>query len=191
MRVISGFLKGRKFNPPANNWPTRPTTDFSREGLFNILQNELNFNEVKALDLFGGTGSHSFELISRGCKEVTFVDKHRPCVKFVEKTAEEFGVSEYIKLLAMDAAVFIKSAASDRYDYIFSGPPYPLPWLDTIPDRIFENQLLLPSGLLVLEHNPKHDFSEHPYFRELRTYGTTHFSFFHFLKKSDHEPEIY
>jgi 16S rRNA (guanine966-N2)-methyltransferase len=87
MRVISGSLKGRKFNPPAGKWPTRPTTDYAREGLFNILQNWLFFEELKCLDLFGGTGSHSFELISRGCEDVTYVDQFGPCASFVEQIA--------------------------------------------------------------------------------------------------------
>ena len=85
MRIIGGEFKGRKFIPPAKNWPTRPTTDFAKEGLFNILQNRLDFSETKFLDLFGGTGNHSYEFISRGCTDVTYVDKFPGCVAFVKK----------------------------------------------------------------------------------------------------------
>lgn len=177
MRIISGFLKGRKFIPPANKWPTRPTTDFSREGLFNILHNRLDFEDIEALDLFGGAGSHSFEMISRGCKKVTYVDKHRPCLQFVAQTAEDWGIAENLKIVFADVAGFIKSS-SHKYHYIFAGPPYPLPWLDKIPDMIFENNLLESEGLFVMEHNPNHDFSGHPRFVEMRTYGKTFFSFF-------------
>ncbi|MBV6656076.1 MAG: RsmD family RNA methyltransferase, partial [Mameliella sp.] len=92
MRIIGGSFKGRRFNPPAKNWPTRPTTDFAKEGLFNIWYNMLDFEALKVLDIFGGTGNHSYEFISRGCKDVTYVDKFPGCVKFVKRTAEELGI---------------------------------------------------------------------------------------------------
>ena len=102
MRVIGGTLSGRKFNPPAKNWPTRPTTDYAKEGLFNILNNKFDFEELKVLDLFGGTGSHSYEFISRGCKDVTYVDKFGGCVAFAKKTAQEFKIEEYLKIVKLD-----------------------------------------------------------------------------------------
>lgn len=177
MRIIGGKFRGRKFYPPADKWPTRPTTDFAKEGLFNILTNRIDFEETKMLDLFGGTGSHSYEFISRACTSVTYVDKFMGCVKFVKRTAQELDIEDAIKILKMDVFKFIRSA-SEQYNYIFAGPPYPLPTLDTIPDEIFEHQLLAPNGIFVLEHNPNHDFSNHPNFTELRKYGKTLFSFF-------------
>ena len=177
MRIISGRFRGRKFNPPANNWPTRPTTDIAKEGLFNILMNELDFEDMVMLDLFGGTGNHCYECISRGCQQATYVDKHLPAIKFVTKLAEQLGISEQLRVVKQDVFTFM---ASDKgtYTYCFAGPPYPLPTLDTIPDKFFETDLLAPGGLFVLEHNPNHDFSEHPRFTRLRTYGKTYFSFF-------------
>lgn len=177
MRIIGGKLKGRKFYPPADKWPTRPTTDYSKEGLYNILQNRIDFEETRMLDLFGGTGNQSFEAISRGCPNVTYVDKFRPAVRFVKKTADEFDIADEITVITMDVKRFIK-IKQDPWDYIFAGPPYPLPWLDQIPNLIFENNLLADDGLFVLEHNPKHNFEEHPNFTSIRSYGQTKFSFF-------------
>jgi 16S rRNA (guanine(966)-N(2))-methyltransferase RsmD len=177
MRIISGTFKGRKFIPPAKNWPTRPTTDFAKEGLFNILENRLQFEEISMLDLFGGTGSHSYECISRGCRDVTYVDKFPGCVSFVKKTAAELKIEAFIKIFKMDVFVFLKSNTR-KYDYIFSGPPYPLPDLASIPDVIFRSDVMNPGGLFVLEHNPQHSFKNHPAYKEERNYGTTIFSFF-------------
>ncbi len=177
MRISGGLLKGRTFYPPADNWPTRPTTDFARTALFNILTNVLNFEEIKALDLFGGTGAHSYELISRGCKEVVYVDKLKFAVQFVKENVELWKIEENIKIVQMDYLLFIQSCVQ-KFDYIFAGPPYELKKLDEIPDRVFENGILADEGLFVLEHNPKFDFSEHPYFGQVRNYGQTHFSFF-------------
>jgi len=179
MRIIAGLLKGRRLNPPvqSKSWPTRPTTDFSREGLFNILQNRLEFEELKALDLFGGSGSHSFELISRGCEQVTYVDMYRGCIDFVQKTALSWGVEKLIRIVQDDVLKFITKNQTS-YNYVFAGPPYPLKELGQLPDMIFANQLLSPGGLFILEHNPNYNFSAHKYFVEMRKYGSTQFSFF-------------
>lgn len=177
MRIIAGKFRGRRFHPPANKWPTRPTTDFAKEGLFNILQNRIDFEETKFLDLFGGTGNHSYEFISRGCTDVTYVDKFGPCVAFVKKTAETLEISDAIRVVKSDVFKFIKFT-KEKYDYIFAGPPYPLPILDTIPDKVFEAGLVAEEGFMVLEHNPNHDFTQHPNYVESRNYGTTIFSFF-------------
>ena len=177
MRIIGGKFKGRRFHPPADNWPTRPTTDYAKEALFNILNNILDFESVRVLDLFGGTGSHSYEFISRGCTDVTYVDKFPPCVQIVRKTAATLGIEPALKIVSMDVFRFIQSTR-DQYDYIFAGPPYALPTIDTIPDLIFERQLLLPGGIFVLEHNPHHDFLHHPMLFDVRNYGKTIFSFF-------------
>ncbi len=184
MRIISGKFKGRRFDPPADKWPTRPTTDFAKEGLFNILQNTLDFEAIKALDLFGGTGSHSYELISRGCQDVTYVDSFHGCVKFVEQTAKALDIEQFIKVVNADAFKFIeRSPASPvgrvvQYDYIFAGPPYQLPTLDTIPNLVFDKKMLAPGGCLVVEHSDHNSFEKHPLFLQKRSYGGTVFSFF-------------
>lgn len=177
MRIIGGKFKGRRFNPPADHWPTRPTTDYAREALFNILNNILDFEQAKALDLFGGAGSHSYELVSRGCEDVTYVDKFPPAVQFVKKTIETLQIGAQIHVFQMDAFKFMESTKM-KFDYIFADPPYTLPTIDTIPDLVFEHQLLEPDGLLVLEHSAHHEFLEHPQLTDVRNYGKTLFSFF-------------
>ncbi len=177
MRIISGKLKGRRLNPPAKSWPTRPTTDFSREGLFNILENRVDFEDLHALDIFGGSGSHSFELISRGCQDVTYVDNFKGCIDFVRTTAEAWKVPERIHIIQDDALRFI-TRGQQSFNYIFAGPPYPLKELGQIPKMIFDNKVLAEDGLFILEHNFKYDFQKLPHFRELRKYGSTLFSFF-------------
>lgn len=129
------------------------------------------------LDLFGGTGNHSYEFISRGCRDVTYVDKFPGCVTFVKKIADELEISSALKVVKADVFKYI-SYCAEQYDYIFAGPPYGLPNLDQIPDLIFEHDLLHPGGWLVLEHNPHHSFKNHPRFREERSYGKTLFSIF-------------
>ncbi len=177
MRIIAGTLGGRRFYPPADKWPTRPTTDIAKEGLFNILQNQLDFSSVKMLDLFGGTGSHSLEFISRGCQDTTYVDKFGPCVRFISQLTQELKINDKIQINKADVFQFIKNSNSS-FDYIFAGPPYPLTNIPDIPDLIFDNNLLDPDGLLVLEHNPQHNFEGHRNYQSHRNYGTTIFSFF-------------
>ena len=177
MRIIGGNLKGRRFYPPVKKWPTRPTTDIAKEGLFNILNNQMDFELIKALDLFGGTGAHSFELISRGCENVHYVDKHRPCHTYVKKMAIEFDITDHLTLHVGDVKKFLKNC-EDRFDYIFAGPPYPLSWIDDIPALVFDQNTLNKGGVFVLETDPNHSFKDHPRLQDLRNYGQTHFWFF-------------
>jgi 16S rRNA (guanine(966)-N(2))-methyltransferase RsmD len=177
MRIIGGKFKGRRFNPPAKNWPTRPTTDYAKEGLFNILYNNFDFSEIRVLDLFGGTGNHSYEFISRGCRDVTYVDKFPGCVAFAKRTAQELDIEKFLKINRADVFKFIQQRQIP-YDYIFAGPPYPLPNIPEIPDLILQQQLLKPGGWLVLEHNPQHNFEKHSNLLQVRNYGTTIFSIF-------------
>ena len=177
MRIIGGTFKGRKFNPPANNWPTRPTMDFAKEALFNILSNQFDIPSLRVLDLFGGTGNHSYEFVSRGCTDVTFVDKFPGCVAFAHKTAELLGIEDEIRIVRADVFRFI-AQPQQPYDYIFADPPYALATIPLIPDLIFQHQLLLPGGWLVLEHGTQHDFQQHPHLMDVRRYGTTVFSIF-------------
>lgn len=177
MRIIGGEHKGRILSPSMKKWPTRPTTDISKEGLFNILMNKIDFEDVKMLDIFGGTGNHSWEFLSRGCENVTYVDKYRGCIDFVTKTREELGYQEELTIVSQDVSRFV-SSCKETFDYIFAGPPYPLKWLDEIPDMIFKHGLLADGGLFVLEHNPDHNFENHPRFSQKRNYGQTIFCFF-------------
>jgi len=177
MRIIGGKFKGRKFFPPAKNWPTRPTTDFAKEGLFNIINNHFYFDEIKMLDLFGGTGNHSYEFISRGCTDATYVDKFYGCVKFVTETAKTLDIESNIKIVKNDVFKFVEFTIN-QYDYIFAGPPYGLTTMDMIPDLIFKNKLVKAEGWFVMEHNPNHDYQTHPNFWQMRMYGKTYFSFF-------------
>jgi 16S rRNA (guanine966-N2)-methyltransferase len=177
MRIVGGKFSGRKFYPPADEWPTRPTTDYSKEGLFNILNNWWDFEGMKVLDLFGGTGNHSYEFISRGCKDVTYVDKFPPAIKFVKTTAESLKITDEIKIIHSDVFSFI-GMDKGSFDYIFAGPPYGLIGLDTIPEKILSGNLLDKEGWLVLEHNPHHNFEQDSRCFDVRRYGKTIFSFF-------------
>ena len=179
MRIIGGNLKSIRFEPP-KNIPTRPTTDFAKEGLFNMLNNSFYFADIKVLDLFGGTGSISYEFHSRGCEDITTVEIFPKCVDFIKKTVEHHNMKG-MKVLKMDVFRFIESA-HQKFNVIFAGPPYPLPNLNTIPDLIFQYGLLEGNGWFILEHNPNHNFDNHPHFLKKKNYGTTIFSVFSNIK---------
>lgn len=183
MRIISGKFGGRRFTPPAKNWPTRPTTDISKEGLFNILQNQIDFETTKMLDLFGGTGNHCYEFISRGCKSATYVDQHGPAVAFVRKLSKELKIQDALYIVKSDVFKFLKRN-NESFDYIFAGPPYPLKNLAEIPDIIFSSDVLSKDGLFVLEYNPDHNFEDHPCFIKSRNYGQTIFAFFEHIENN-------
>jgi len=172
MRIIGGEFKGYRFNPPAKKWPTRPTTDISKEGLYNILTNTIDVSEVKFLDLFGGTGSHCYEVISRGCRDATYVDKFPGCVAFAKTMAEKLEITEYMDIHKMNVFSFIKKCET-QYNYIFAGPPYPLKNIPEIPDLILNQKMLTDDGVLVLEHNPNVNLSSHPNLSSQRNYGQT------------------
>jgi 16S rRNA (guanine(966)-N(2))-methyltransferase RsmD len=179
MRIIAGKFKGRKFFPPPNI-PARPTTDFAKEGLFNILQNYFDLESISFLDLFSGTGSLSYEMASRGCSEIVCVEKDGKSVSFIKKTMEALNITASV--LQMDVFHYIRSARR-QYSIIFAGPPYALELLADIPNEIFEMQLLANEGWFILEHNPQHNFDEHPHFKMKRNYGTTIFSIFEIKNK--------
>lgn len=176
MRIISGSLGGRKINPPANMPHTRPTTDIAKEGLFNILQNNFDFEELKTLDLFGGTGSISFELASRGVQDLTIVEKDPKMFDFIKRTASDFKI-EGLKALRSDVFKFIQDSR-EHYDLIFAGPPYALQTIDQLPVLIFEKQLLNEGGWFILEHTPRNNYETFPHYRSSRNYGTTIFTIF-------------
>ncbi|MDQ3549993.1 MAG: RsmD family RNA methyltransferase [Bacteroidota bacterium] len=176
MRIISGSLGGRKINPPAKMPYTRPTTDIAKEGLFNILQNNLDFEELKTLDLFGGTGSITYELASRGAKDLTIVEKDNNMFAFIKKTIAGLKI-ENVKLVKSDVFKFINQS-TDQYDFIFAGPPYALQTIDELPKLIFEKKLLNENGWFILEHTPRNLYENFPFFKSSRNYGTTIFSIF-------------
>lgn len=177
MRIISGKYKSRRIQVPPN-LKARPTTDFAREGLFNVLNNLIEWEETNALDLFSGTGSIAFELVSRGCPKVISVEMDNQHWRFINKTKETLGA---VELFALKADVFkFISACKEQFDLIFADPPYDMNGIDTIPTTIFENNLLKSDGLFILEHSKKFDFTLLPYFKRELKYGNVHFSFFHY-----------
>lgn len=176
MRIISGLLGGRKIHPPANMPHTRPTTDIAKEGLFNILQNQLDFEKLKTLDLFGGTGSISYELASRGVPDLTIVEKDVQMFSFIKKTAETLKLENF-KAIKSDVFRFIEQS-NEKFDLIFAGPPYALQNIDDLPKLIFEKKLLNEQGWFILEHTPRNNYESFSHFKSARNYGTTIFSIF-------------
>lgn len=176
MRIISGDLGGRRIHPPSNMPFTRPTTDIAKEGLFNVLQNRLEFEGMKTLDLFGGTGSISYELASRGAGDLTIIEKDPQMFAFIRKTAEQLKI-ENCKVVRADVFKFM-AQCTETFDFIFAGPPYALQNIDDLPRLVFEKQLLNKGGWFVLEHTPRNDYESFPAFQFCRNYGTTLFSIF-------------
>lgn len=175
MRVISGIYKHRRFDVP-RSFKARPTTDFAKENLFNVLQGYLDFEGVKALDLFAGTGSISLELVSRGCSRVVSVEKDRQHYSFIRSVMEQVGATPCLPVCG-DVFKFV-SRTTDSFDFIFADPPYALKDLGSLPDIVLSGSLLAPDGLFVLEHGKDYDFTHHPRFLEHRSYGSVNFSFF-------------
>lgn len=175
MRIISGKYKGRHILPP-KNITARPTTDFAKESLFNLLQNKMEIDGADVLDLFSGTGSIGLECVSRGAREVTAVEIAHTQQNFIIQTSKQLGINN-LRIVRGDVFRFI-NASNLRYDLIFADPPYTLDTLPTLPDLIFEKGMLKKDGLFVLEHGKNHSFIDHPRFVEERQYGNVHFSFF-------------
>ncbi len=176
MRIISGILGGRRIYPPAKMPYTRPTTDIAKEGLFNIIHNNLDIEALTVLDLFGGTGCISYELASRGAVDITIVEKDNHMFDFIKKTAQDLSFTNF-KVVKADVFKFIESATG-KYDFIFAGPPYALAAIDDLPKKIIEKKLLKPGGWFVLEHTPRNDYKKFAHYKTERNYGTTIFSIF-------------
>ncbi|MDO3627675.1 16S rRNA (guanine(966)-N(2))-methyltransferase RsmD [Mucilaginibacter sp. BT774] len=175
MRIIGGNLKGLRLNPP-NNLPVRPTTDLAKEALFNILQNQIDFENIKVLDLFTGTGNISFEFASREAAQVISVDRSIHCINYIKDTARQHRL-EQIKTYKADVFKYLE-LETDQYDLIFADPPYDLNRIPEIAKVVFDKNLLLPDGLLIIEHQSLQNLSNHPAFVEQRKYGHSSFSFF-------------
>ena len=175
MRIISGKYKGRHFDVP-RNFKARPTTDFAKENLFNILLNNIDFENTEALDLFSGTGSISLELLSRGCPQVTSIEIDAQHFAHLRKTASALNEKAW-HIVRDDAFRFIKRATAS-YDLIFADPPYALEDLATLPDKVFARDILHPGAYFILEHPDDYSFESHPFFLKEKKYGNVHFSFF-------------
>ncbi|MBQ0081494.1 MAG: RsmD family RNA methyltransferase [Alistipes sp.] len=175
MRIIGGEWKGRTIVPP-KNLRARPTTDFAKENLFNILINSYDFPQMDILDLFSGTGSISMEFLSRGAHSVTSIEINAIHQAFIASTGRLLGAKNLYSLKA-NAFLYLKSTPK-KFDLIFSDAPYDLKGSDAVIDIVFERKLLNTDGILIFEHSDRYDFSKHPNFEKLRKYGSVHFSFF-------------
>lgn len=175
MRIITGQYKGRHFDIP-RSFKARPTTDFAKENLFNVLNGYIDFDGISALDLFSGTGSISLELVSRGCGRVISVEMDRDHHTFISQCLKKLG-TDVCTPIRGDVFRFIKSCRQ-QFDFIFADPPYALRELPQIPDLIFQKDILAPDGIFVFEHGKDNDFSSHPHFVEHRSYGSVNFTIF-------------
>ncbi|MBR6867870.1 MAG: RsmD family RNA methyltransferase [Prevotella sp.] len=175
MRIITGKYKGRHFDIP-RTFKARPTTDFAKENIFNVLTQYVDFDGAAALDLFSGTGSITLELLSRGCSRVVSVEQDRDHHRFICDCLKKLNDTQALPIRG-DVFRFLKSCR-EQYDFIFADPPYALKELPQIPDLVFAKGLLLKGGVFVFEHGRDHDFSQHPHFVEHRQYGSVNFSIF-------------
>ncbi|NPD91613.1 RsmD family RNA methyltransferase [Xylanibacter muris] len=175
MRIITGIYKGRHFDVP-RSFKARPTTDFAKENIFNVLNAYICFEDATALDLFSGTGSISLELVSRGCSNVIGIEKDRDHHAFICQCLKKLDTDACTPIRG-DVFRFLKSCRM-QFDFIFADPPYALKELADIPDIIFTKDLLKEGGIFVLEHGKEQDFSQHPHFIEHRAYGSVNFSIF-------------
>ena len=175
MRIISGTYKGKNIIAPAG-LPVRPTTDFAKTGLFNILNHRVDFANTVLLDLFAGTGNISYEFLSRGCNDITCVDADANCVKFINQTLQQMHCvkSEVIKA---DVFRFLEMC-HHQFSVIFADPPYEMKTYERLPELVFKNNLLQKDGLLIVEHASSNKINFEEYFLETRKYGHVAFSFF-------------
>ncbi len=178
MKIITGEYGGRRFDPP-RNLQARPTTDLAKQALFNILQNRMDIEGCRALDLFSGTGSISFELLSRGAAQVVSVELGRQQQQFIMKVVTELKVPRgRHQLVRGDVFRYLSGLPMQPFDLIFADPPYALSDLTKIPELVLREEWLAPDGIFILEHGKENNFSQATGFKELRTYGAVHFSFF-------------
>ena len=175
MRIITGQYKGRHFDIP-RSFKARPTTDFAKENIFNVLNAYIDFEDAMALDLFSGTGSISLELLSRGCKNVVSVEADRDHYAFIKQCLAKLGTDRCITIRG-DVFRYLKTC-HQQFDLIFADPPYALKQLKEIPDIVLSGNLLTDDGIFVFEHGKDYDFSSHPHFVEHRSYGSVNFSLF-------------
>lgn len=175
MRIITGQYKGRHFDIP-RTFKARPTTDFAKENIFNVMMGYMDFEGAIALDLFSGTGSISLELLSRGCAHVTGVEQDRQHAAFIEACVKKLGCDNHL-LIRGDVFRFI-ARCKQQYDFIFADPPYQLPDIEKIPQQLLSGEMLHKGGYLVFEHGSKLSFQDHPQCIDHRVYGSVNFSIF-------------
>jgi len=176
VRIIRGILKGKRFATPPN-FPSRPTTDYAKEGLFNVLENELEFEDLKVLDLCSGTGNISFEFVSRGVNHVLSIDSHPRCIQYLKSNVTELGIQEKMQVYKSDCVIYCKNS-KEKFDVIFADPPFNLTFHEELVTMIFEKELLNEDGLLIIEHGKQTNLEHLPNFEKCRTFGNVHFSFF-------------
>lgn len=175
MRIIGGKYRGRKINPPGD-FSSRPTTDFAREGLFNILNNRVDFEAISVLDLFSGTGSISYEFASRGAVSVHMVEKDHRHIAGIKRIIKDLDL-ENVKPIHVDVRAYLKTC-SIKYDIVFADPPYDLKWLEELPDLVMQAEIIKDDGFFILEHPRGLNFNDHKLFFDHRHYGGVNFSFF-------------
>ncbi|MDR0795854.1 MAG: RsmD family RNA methyltransferase [Tannerella sp.] len=176
MRIIRGKYGHRRFKAPAS-FHARPTTDFAKENLFNVLDNLVEWESMDALDLFSGTGSIAFEMLSRGCRSVTAVETNYKHISFIEKVAKTLNINE-LNLIRGDVLRYLSSVRNVSFGLIFADPPYDFPAMPDLPNLILNSSLLREGGFFILEHSKNKDFSTLPYFSQRRVYGAVNFSIF-------------
>jgi 16S rRNA (guanine966-N2)-methyltransferase len=176
VRIIRGKLKSRRFSPP-KGFPSRPTTDFAKEGLFNILENKFSLYNLEILDLCAGTGNISLEFASRDAGKITAVDTNYNCVRFIQKMIQENDLTNEITAIKSDVRDFLRRCEK-TYDLIFADPPYDMTFHGELVDLIFSKSLLKENGLVIIEHGRQTDLSTHPNYTDTRSYGNVYFSFF-------------
>lgn len=189
MRIISGKWKGRRLTAP-KNLPTRPTTDFAKEALFNILNHRFYLNEVNVLDLFAGIGGITFEFASREAQKVHSVEQFGKCVTFIKETADLLDFNQ-IEVFRQDVFQFLNKNYHEKYDLVFADPPFDLPLEDykQLIDLIINNNFLDEGAMLIIEHPKEHSFTDNPHFTEHKKYGNVHFSFFEIDSEDDDSEE--
>ena len=175
MRIIGGTHRGKQLVAP-KNLPVRPTTDFAKEGLFNVLNNKIDFEETTVLDLFCGTGNISLEFASRGAKKIIAIDMHSPCLNFVRDTTKLLKINNVLTERA-DVFKYLEKCHG-TFDLIFADPPYELTNIATIVDLVFQKNLLNEGGYLIIEHGPRTSLADKEFYLETRKYGNVNFSFF-------------
>lgn len=176
MRIISGKFKKKAIYPP-KNFKARPTTDVAKEGLFNIIENNYDIELLKVLDLFGGTGSISYEFASRGCNDITCVELNYKHYSFIIKTTKELNLEKEIHVTKANAFRYLEKCPH-KFNLIFADPPYDIKGIETIPELVFNNDLLLPNGTLIVEHSEHTSLNDLPFFTRIKKYGSVNFSFF-------------
>ena len=175
MRIIGGDLKGRAILPPSS-FRARPTTDFAKEGLFNVLNNMVDFEELSVLDLFSGTGGISYEFASRGCTDIISIEMNPVHADFIKKSVAVLKI-QGMQVVRHNVFDFL-NICTKKFDLIFADPPYDIEGLDTIPDKIFSKNILNDNAIVIVEHPASYNFENHPNFKKMKRYGNVHFSFF-------------